>query len=142
VTTERIVFGGGDAGDVELGTHAAVLDSIVTKQSESGDFRAWTFKLADGATVGGSSSLSMHPQSKGGRWAVALLGRTPANGEDITEAIIGKPCLVSVIEGKNGWPKVSEVMARQRGEPVKPIAAAPVDDLDELPFDDLDELPF
>jgi hypothetical protein len=131
----RIIFGGDDI-DVELGTHSAHPVAIVTKSSDAyGDFRAWEFKLASGAAISGSTSMSMHPQSKGGRWAVAILGRTPARGEDITEALIGRPCLVSVVEGKNGWTTVGDVMAnmataRSGPAPVyEPVATAVGGDL-------------
>jgi hypothetical protein len=119
--TDRVVYGD-DGTDVELGTQPATSAGTSTKPSETyGDFRAWEFRLPSGATISGSSSLSMHPKSKGGRWARAILGREPAKGEDITEALDGRPCLISVVEGANGWPKVDEVIAA----PAPTAAAAP-----------------
>jgi len=108
--TDEIVFGG-DSTDIPNGTYPGKLKSITTKESAAfGEFRAWDFELDSGSIVGGASSMSTNAKSKGGRWIVALLGRKPEKGEKVGSAIIGKPCLVTVEEDANGWPKVTGVL--------------------------------
>jgi len=108
--TDEIVFGG-DSTDIPNGTYPAKLKSIETKTSAAfGDFRAWDFELDSGSIVGGGSSMATGSKSKGGRWIIALLGRKPDKGEKVGALLIGKPCLVTVEEDANGWPKVTGVL--------------------------------
>ena len=107
--TDEIIFGG-DSVDIPAGTYPGTLLSVNTKTSDAfGDFRAWDFELDQGHIVGGASSMNTGTKSKGGRWITALLGRQPAKGENVTAAIIGRPCLVVVAE-KDGWPAVADVL--------------------------------
>jgi hypothetical protein len=145
--TDEIVFGG-DATDIPPGTYPGKLVSIVTKQSaQFGDFRAWDFELDSGSVVGGGTSMAMSSRSKGGQWAVALLGRLPETGEKIGQALMGRPCLVVVGLNDNGWPKVTAVLpplgvqdapgapiyAAVAPEPTPPVNRAPATS-DDLPF--------
>ncbi len=137
--TDEIVFGG-DSTDIPNGTYPAKLKSVETKTSaEFGDFRAWDFELDSGSIVGGGSSMNVGARSKGGRWIIALLGRTPERGEKVGQAIIGKPCLVVVEEDQKGWPKVTSVLPplnapqppkSARSAPKAPEAAQVPDELD------------
>lgn len=106
--SDGFVFGG-DSVDIPAGTYPATCISVEVKNSAAfGDFRAWDFELSNGSVVGGSSSMSMGSRSKGARWAVALLGRTPERGEVVNP--VGRPCLVVVEESESGWPKVVSVL--------------------------------
>jgi hypothetical protein len=107
---DEIVIGG-DMEDIPEGTYPATVKSITTKQSEKfgNEFRAWDFTLDSGSVVGGSSSMSTNSKSKGGKWIAAILGRQPAKGEKVLNALIGSRCLVQVID-KDGWPAVDAVL--------------------------------
>ena len=112
--TDEIIFGG-DSTDIPPGTYPGKLAAVTTKTSNAyGDFRAWDFNVDTGDPlphlVGGASSMNTGTKSKGGRWITALLGRKPEKGENVTQAIIGRPCLVVVIEDDDGWPKVDDVL--------------------------------
>ena len=141
---DEIVFGG-DATDIPPGTYPATVKSIITKESKAfGQFRAWDFELANGSIVGGGSSMATGSKSKAGKWIVAILGHKPEQGERVD--LIGKPCLVVVDTGDDGWPKIEAVLppmaAAGTGTPAAaatPPAAAPepvqkVDDIKDLPF--------
>lgn len=135
--TDEIVIGG-DMEDIPEGTYPAICTAINTRQSEAfGDFRGWDFTLESGSIVGGATSMSTNAMSKGGKWIAALLGRKPTKGESVS--VIGKSCLVVVVEGKNGWPKVDAVLPPMAGTPVKaPTVLTPIyegmeKDLPELP---------
>ena len=105
--TEIVI--GGDMEDIPEGTYPATLQSIETKESVAfGEFRAWDFKLDSGSVVGGATSMSTGSKSKGGKWIAALLGRKPDKGESVQ--LVGRPCLVVVVENKDGWPKVDAVL--------------------------------
>jgi hypothetical protein len=110
--TEIVI--GGDRENVAEGTYPATLTKLVTKQSPKfgGDFRVWTFQLADGSEVEGTSSMYTNPKSKPGRWMAALLGRRLVEGETVT--LIGRPCLVSVIVDGD-YPKVDAVLPPMAG---------------------------
>jgi hypothetical protein len=141
--TDEITFGG-DMTDIPAGTYPATLVGIATKTSDAwGDFRAWDFELENRSRVGAGSSMSMSPRSMGGKWCMALLGRKPEQGEAVGAAMIGRPCLVVVIEGDNGWPKVGDVLppmaqGKARGKPTpeaeEPEAEAAPLIADALPF--------
>ena len=105
--TEIVI--GGDRENVAAGTHPAVLTKLATKQSPKfgSDFRVWTFQLADGSEVEGTSSMYTNPKSKPGRWMAALLGRPLVEGESVN--LIGRACLVSVIID-NDYAKVDAVL--------------------------------
>jgi hypothetical protein len=131
---------GGDAVDIPPGTYPGKLSAVSTKTSVAwGDFRAWDFLLDEGHIVGGGSSMSTGSKSKGGRWIAALLGRKPDKGENVTAAIIGRPCLV-VVGLKDEWPTVLDVLpplagsstAAQNG-PVTAVASVPMHEGMELP---------
>jgi hypothetical protein len=108
--TDEIIFGG-DSADIPPGTYPGKLVSVITKTSPAyGDFRAWDFALDEGHVVGGASSMNTGSKSKGGRWIMNLLGRKPEKGENVTSLILGKPCLLVVIEDDDGWPKVDDVL--------------------------------
>jgi hypothetical protein len=112
--TEIVI--GGDMEDIPEGTYPATVKSIETKtsvkflteQNPKGEFRAWDFTLENGSVVGGASSMNTGSMSKGGRWIAAILGRKPEKGEKVN--VIGKPCVVQVIENADGWPKVDAVL--------------------------------
>ena len=108
MNTEIVI--GGDMADVPEGTYPATLTALSTKESPKfgGEFRVWTFKLDNGSEVEGNSSMHTNAKSKPGRWIAALLGRRPAEGEKVE--LIGRRCLVSVIENETGWPKVDAVL--------------------------------
>jgi hypothetical protein len=133
--TDDFVFGG-DATDIPPGTYPAKLTGLTTKTSEAfGDFRAWAFTLDTGSVVGGGSSMATSSKSKGGKWAMALLGRKPAAGEKVE--LIGLPCLVVVTLDAKDWPKVTDVLPPLvKGATVAPAAsqASPAGDGDGLPF--------
>jgi len=131
VTEDVFVFGG-DATDIPPGTYPAKLTSLMTKTSDAfGDFRAWDFTLDTGSVVGGASSMATGSKSKGGKWAMALLGRKPSAGEKVT--LIGLPCLVVVTLDAKDWPKVTDVLPPLvKGATVAP--AAPQATSDDLPF--------
>ena len=120
---------GGDSEDIPPGTYPARLAAVSTKQSAAfGDFRAWDFLLDSGSVVGGSTSMKTGGKSKGGRWITALLGRKPSKGESVGAQILGKPCLVVVVE-KDGWPAIEDVLppmaAQAVSAPAVPAATAP-----------------
>jgi len=135
---------GGDSEDIPPGTYPAKLSAVSTKQSAAfGDFRAWDFLLDSGSVVGGATSMKTGGKSKGGRWISALLGRKPQKGESVAAQILGKPCLVVVVE-KDGWPAIEDVLPPMAANAVSAPAvageaappASPVAPLiaDELPF--------
>ncbi len=106
--TDEFVFGG-DATDIPPGTYPAKLTGLATKTSDAfGDFRAWDFTLDTGSVVGGASSMATSSKSKGGRWAIALLGKKPDAGTKVT--LVGKRCLVVVGLNKDDWPTVTDVL--------------------------------
>ena len=110
--TDEIVIGG-DMADIPEGTYPATLAGIDTKYSEkfASEFRTWDFTLANGSKVGGSSSMATSSKSKGGKWLAAILGRKPVKDEHIAlSSLVGQPCMVTVIEDDNGWPKVDAVL--------------------------------
>lgn len=113
--TDEFVFGG-DAADIPPGTYPATLTGLGTKTSDAfGEFRTWDFTLDTGSVVGGASSMATGAKSKGGKWAIALLGRKPDKGEKVT--LIGRKCLVVIVLDAQDWPKVGDVL---------PPLAAPV----------------
>jgi hypothetical protein len=135
VTDDVFVFGG-DATDIPPGTYPAKLTSLTTKTSDAfGDFRAWDFTLDTGSVVGGASSMATGSKSKGGKWAMALLGRKPDAGERVT--LIGLPCLVVVSLDDKDWPKVTDVLP-----PLAKGAKAPKSAAAEIPGDPEEGLPF
>jgi hypothetical protein len=103
-------------------------------------FRVWSFQLTDGSLrmVEGSSSLATSPKSKGGKWVAALLGRTPAIGEEVE--VEGLPCTVIVaIKETTGYEYVETVAPPAVAPSVTPTPVAapgpPVDPLaGDLPF--------
>lgn len=141
---------GGDSADIPAGTYEARLHAITTKTSDAfGEFRAWDFALGlHGTIVGGASSMNTGSKSKGGKWIAALLGRVPAKGEVISlKDLLERPCLVTVVEDANGWPKVDNVLPAMKSntpavetaaaDPVTPAAtpsAAGVTVVPDLPF--------
>ena len=130
--TEEVFVFGGDATDIPPGTYPAILTALTTKTSVAfGDFRAWDFTLDSGSVVGGASSMATGSKSKGGRWAIALLGRKPEKGE--TVKLIGSPCLVVVGLNKDDWPVVTDVLPPLAKGAASPVVAPGASD-DDLPF--------
>jgi len=119
---------GGDSTDVQPGTYPAILTALSVKTSAAfGDFRAWDFTLDSGSVIGGASSMATGSKSKGGKWAMALLGRKPDKGEAVT--LVGLPCLVVVGLNKDDWPEVTDVLppmaaSKASGRPKAAPAAA------------------
>jgi hypothetical protein len=108
VTDDVFVFGG-DATDIPPGTYPATLTSLTVKTSDAfGDFRAWDFTLDSGSIVGGASSMATSAKSKGGQWAIALLGNKPDKGQAVQ--LVGRKCLVVVELDAKDWPKVTNVL--------------------------------
>ena len=123
VTDEIII--GGDAADIPPATYPGKLTGTSVKTSVAyGDFRAWEFLLDEGHSVDGASSMATGSKSKGGRWIAALLGRKPDKGENVTAAIIGRPCLV-VVGLKDEWPTVTDVLPPLAGSPTSAGKAPP-----------------
>lgn len=117
--TDVFVFGG-DATDIPPGTYPAILTGLGTKTSDAfGDFRTWDFTLESGSVVGGATSMNTGAKSKGGKWAMALVGRKPDKGETIV--LLGLPCLVVVGLDANDWPKVVDVLP-----PLAKVGAVPL----------------
>jgi len=140
--SEEIIFGG-DAADIPAGTYPGRLARVGVAESNAwGEFRTWDFELDNGSTVGGSSSMKTGSKSKTGRWITALLGRKPDKGENVTKAIIGRPCLVVVTENDDGWPQVADVLPPMSGS----VAAAPGPATESAPAAGptpiVDDLPF
>lgn len=105
---------------LEPDTYEAVLTAIETRQSkkDGNDYRWWEFTTEDGRTISAISSMMVGPKSKGGQWIAALLGRTPAMGEDVE--LIGQPCFIGVTVDENGFSQVSSVLTRKRGGKTRP----------------------
>ena len=133
--TEDFVFGG-DSTDIPVGTHPGKLTALGVKTSDAfGDFRTWDFTLDTGSVVGGASSMATGSRSKGGKWAMNLLGRKPKTGEKLD--LIGLPCLVVVGLDKNDWPTVVDVLP-----PLAKGKAAPIIDAEQPERTADDALPF
>jgi len=135
VSNEIVI--GGDSTDIPPGTYPGTLTGLDIKHSDKfdNDFRVWTFTLDTGSVVEGSSSMSTNSKSKGGRWIAGMLGRVPAKGESVS--LLGVRCLVQVIVGEDGWPKVEAVIAepsqpaqKARSAPSTPTVAPQTDGLD------------
>lgn len=122
MSEDEFVFGG-DAADIPPGTYPATLTSLSVGTSDQyGDFRKWDFTLDSGSVVGGASSMATGSKSKGGKWAIALLGRKPDKGERVQ--LIGRPCLVVVVLDKDDWPKVDNVLPPLATATQKAVKAA------------------
>jgi hypothetical protein len=74
----------------------------------------WTFEVetAEGVEeVTGSTSIAFTPdKATAFAWATSLLGRRPQPGENVSEQILNRMCLVQVEVKENGWPKVAAVL--------------------------------
>ncbi len=100
---------------IKPGIYQAVCTEVEEKTSPKDPtnvFRVWHFQLTDGSlrTIDGSSSLSTSVKSKGGKWAAALIGHAPVDGELIAPE--GRPCTVIVaIKETTGYEYVETVSA-------------------------------
>jgi hypothetical protein len=98
---------------IKPGIYQAVCTEVEEKTSPKDPtnvFRVWHFQLTDGSlrTIDGSSSLSTSVKSKGGKWAAALIGHAPVDGELIAPE--GKPCTIIVaIKETTGYEYVENV---------------------------------
>lgn len=122
---------GGDSVDIPNGVYQGKVVSVETRESTMyGEFRAWDFELDNGSHVGGNTSMSTHPKSKGGKWIAALIGRQPEQGEKVT--LTGRSGTLNVGTNTNGWPTVLDVLPPATASTVVPLA----DDVqaEDLPF--------
>ena len=82
-------------------------EEIASKYGEEGKAIAWRFKIVDGVNAGKVVSLvsGTKPTAKNkcGKTLIALLGKTPANGESVNiKDCVGKRYLVVVVKNENG----------------------------------------
>jgi hypothetical protein len=112
--------------DIEPGTYPATLVGVkqITIQVDGDDktMFEWTFDLGEGLELSGLTSLFTGPKSKTWKFLVALLGAENVKvDQDFDPAdLIGKSALVTVEPNRNGYPRVTEVVAppRTRRAPV------------------------
>jgi len=120
--SEELTMTVGAIVTVEPGTYPATLTNLEDFDYDDGEgkkvLRRWTFALTDEldsdgnpAVLDGVSSLALGPKSKAFGWISALLGRTPDKGEQITRSmLVGKACLVTVVEKDDGYSKIEAVV--------------------------------
>jgi hypothetical protein len=129
---------------IKPGIYPAICTEVedkVNPKDATQTFRVWHFQLTDGSlrTIDGTSSLATSVKSKGGKWAAAIIGHAPADGELVAPE--GLPCTVIVaIKETTGYEYVENVA------PASPIApptsgGTPATVTSEKPFDEGD-LPF
>jgi hypothetical protein len=128
---------------IKPGIYSAICTDVEEKAPASDPtnlFRVWHFQLTDGSlrTIDGTSSLSMGTRAKGRKWAAALIGHDPVDGEEVAPE--GKTCTVVVAINDKGYEFVENVA------PASPIApptsgGTPATVTSEKPFDEGD-LPF
>lgn len=101
---------GGDMVDIPPGAYPATVTSVETTVNprDNSTFRVWTFVLDKGNQVDGTSSLLTGPKSKTWQWASAILGGSP-KGVPLS-SLAGKRCIVTIVEGASGYPKVDQVL--------------------------------
>ena len=129
----------GYVASISPGAYQAVCTDVETRTSKAdgSEFRVWTFSLTDGSgrTVSASSSLLTSPNSKGGKWIAALIGRIPTEGESVEP--VGRACTILVELNADGYERVTAVTA-----PSEPAAKSPVKPVDDGQVDPTSELPF
>jgi hypothetical protein len=98
---------------VEPGAYEAVCTDVEVREKDGNNYRRWTFTLVDGSdkSVTATSSMSVSPKSKGGKWIAALLGRQPAVGESVE--IVGLPCTIGVTLNDDGFSTIESVLPRK-----------------------------
>ncbi len=129
---------------VEPGAYEAVCTDIEVREKDGNQYRRWTFTLVDGSgkSVTATSSMSVSPKSKGGKWIAALLRRLPIMGETVD--VVGATCVIGVVLNEDGFSTIESVLpsnAKAPPSPVKPFAES-VPPLDTPPAVAPDELPF
>ncbi len=134
---------------VEPGAYEAVCTDVEVREKDGNNYRRWTFTLTDGSDkqVTATSSMSVSPKSKGGKWIAALLGRQPAMGESVE--VIGQPCTIGVTLNDEGFSTIESVLPRKAGGRTRTPAAESVASSESAPSPATplpgmvsDELPF
>lgn len=114
---------GGEMAAIDDGNYEATLVGLdpFTINTDEGEktLLRWTFALEEmdgNVTVEGVSSMAMGPKAKAYRWLGALLGaERMVKGVQLRKGeLLGRACMVSVVQDKNGYPKAGEVTARPK----------------------------
>lgn len=130
---------------VEPGAYEAVCTDVEVREKDGNNYRRWTFTLVDNPdkSVTATSSMSVSPKSKGGKWIAALIGRPPVMGESVE--VIGAPCTIGVTLNDDGFSTIESVLPRKaapaRKAPVNAVDAPTTTTTHDGGTED-DELPF
>lgn len=123
---EFVLQVGGGAVQLDEGVFAGTLVKLepFTYDHAEGprQLMRWTFSLDDYETgdqrveVEGVSSMALGPKAKAYQWLTALLGpekmlqRPALRSSDL----LGRECLVEIVNNADGYPKVKSVLARPK----------------------------
>jgi hypothetical protein len=123
---------------LEVGTYAAMVQTIEQVTGQYGDQAKFTFALDDSdVTLTAWASAKYGNKTKLGRWAAAILGGMPDTLD--TDDLVGKPCRITVVvkakDDGTQYNKVDEVLPPKKGQKPKPEEAViPTVEEAPLPF--------
>ena len=127
--------GEGRYPDVSIGVHKARCVKVIDLGTQKNDYQGditwkrqamliWeipseTNNNGEPLTISKFYSLSLHEKSNLGQDLTAWRGRafteTEKQGFDVSK-LVGVPCMMNVVEGKNGRPRVSTLMPLPKGD--------------------------
>lgn len=126
---------------VEMGTYAAVVETILEEEGKYGPQLRFNFRIVDSdvALVAWAKAI-YSSSSKLGKWTQAILGEQPDMFD--SDDLIGKPCRIVVLvkqrEDGTEYNKIDDVLPARKQKPrPQPLPEADDDDEPEsvhLPF--------
>jgi hypothetical protein len=131
------------------GTYPATFEGIEERESREGTpFLRWSFTVQTPVgrrSISGASSTNTGPKSKLYRWFTALLGRKPAPNETLGTNLVGRACMVVIVDGEDGYTDLADVLpafpAHEQATLKLPHLATPTA-VPERPAAADDDLPF